>query len=126
MKYFIQSCCNSPDFLLKRKEKKSEEKVSSKHLRTNEAMTSGLHHFYISFIHSQNYLDKVHKQDSSHHLCLFSYLYILALHCYFVDLCLFLEDYTEILPTHSSLPLYTATWLCKSSCAHMQSCALLS
>lgn len=68
-------------------------------------MTSGLHHFSISFIHSQNYLKKVHKQDSSHHLCLFSYLYILALQCYFVDLCLFLEDYIEIPPTHPPLPL---------------------
>lgn len=89
-------------------------------------MTSSLHHFYISFIHSQNYLDKVHKQDPSNDLRLLSYLYILVLHYYFVDLCLFSEDYIEILPTHPPLPLHIATRLGKCSCAHMQSCALLS
>lgn len=83
-------------------------------------MTSGLHHFYVNFIHSQNYLEKVHKQDPTHHLCLFSYLYILVLHCYFVDLCLFLEDYIEILPTHPPLPLHTATWLQVWLCSHAE------
>lgn len=69
---------NSPTFLFKRKKKKIEN-VSNKQLRTNEATTSGLCRFYISFIHSQKYLNKVHKQDPPHLLCLFSYLHILVL-----------------------------------------------
>lgn len=66
------------------------------------------HHFNISFIHSQNYLNKVPKQHVSQHLCLFPYLYILALHYYFVDLYLLVEDYIEILHVHPLLPPYTA------------------
>lgn len=62
----------------------------------------------------------MHKQHISHHLCLFSYLYILASHHYFVDLCLLLEDYIEILHVHPPLPPYTVAWVCKCDCAPTQ------
>lgn len=68
-----------------------------------------LHHLHTCFIHCKNYLNKVPKQHISHHLCLFSYLYSLALHHYFVDLCLVLEDYIEILRGHPPLPPHAAT-----------------
>lgn len=114
-----------PTSFLKEKENPVKRKgVFNKQLRTNEVRISVLHHLHICFVHSKNYLDAVHKQHISHHLCLFSYLYILASHHYFVDLCLLLEDYTEILHVHPPLPPYAAAWVCKCDCAPTQKTTL--